>query len=109
MIMPLVSWAFGLTETFSFTVAFISASCMFGFCLVTAFLAYHTINMYNGQTTYERSHKLKEYDLGWKENMRQIYGVNWCYAWISSFFSSPLPANGVEFIKKSMYENVKDL
>ena len=109
MMIPLVSWALGLTETFTFTVAFTSATCIFGFLLLAAFTFYHNMNIYHGQTTYERSHKIKEYDYGWQENFRQVYGSNWCYAWISPFIPSPLPGNGIDFSRKSIYENVKDM
>ncbi len=109
MIVPLVSWALGITETFTFGVAFISATCIFGFLLIFAFFVYHVMNIYRGQTTYESTNKLKDYDVGWRENFRQAFGANWTYAWLSSYIPSSLPGNGIEFPKKSLYENVKDM
>ena len=109
MIVPLVSWALGVTETFTFGVAFISATSIFGFLLIAAFTVYHAMNLYLGQTTYEKTHDLRDYDLGWKENVRQVYGINWRYAWLSSFIPSPLPCNGIDYPKRLKYENVKDM
>ena len=109
MIVPLFAWMLGLTEAFTFGVAFISSTCLIGFFLLGALTAFHILNIYMGQTTWERSLKSREYDLGWKENVRHVFGVNWYVSWISPFIPSPLPGNGIEFMKRGAFENVKDL
>ena len=109
MFMPIFAWLFGLTETFKFSVAFISSTCVFGFLLLATLLVYHGINILNGQSTHERANGIREYNCGWKENMRQVFGVRWYISWFLPFVDSPLPGNGLEFPKKTSFENVKDM
>ena len=109
MIVPLFAWFFGLTGTYTFSIAFLSSTCIIGFFLLGALLAYHGVNMYNGQVSYERVHRIHIYDCGWKENVRQVLGMRWYIAWLSPFIHSPLPGNGIDFPKKTIYEDVKDM
>ena len=109
MIVPLFAWMLGVTETYTFGVAFISSMCVIAFFMTGALTCYHLMNVYAGQTTQERSLKNKTYDLGWKENFRAVFGARWYIAWISPFIPSPLPGNGIEFQTRRAFENVKDL
>lgn len=109
MVMPIIAWAIGLTETYTFTVAFISSTCVFGFLLLGTLLFYHLVNIFNGQTTYERAQGIRDYNCGWKENLRQVFGEKWYIAWASPVIPSNMPGDGIDFPKKAKYENVKDM
>ena len=109
MVFPLMAWVFGLTETFTFAVAFVSALCVIGGLLLIAFTGYHLINLQSGQSTYERSHNIKDYDLGLAGNLREVFGTRWYLAWMSPWISSPLPSDGITFTKKRSFEDVKDM
>ena len=109
MIMPIFAYMLGLTPSYTFGVAFISSTCVLGLFLMGALLTYHLINAYNGQITHERSHRVREYNLGWKENFRHIMGDKWYIAWLSPIIESNLPGNGVEFLKRKCFEDVKDM
>ena len=110
MIVPMFSWIFGLTEVFTFTVAFISGICVVEFLFLTTLLVYHGINIYNGQTTYEKGTNIKDFDLGWKENFKSSLGKNWHVSWIFPLIPSPLPSNGIEFRKRGTpWEGTKDI
>ena len=110
MVMPMVSWMLGLSLTFTFTVSFISSTCIISFFLLGTLLAYSMLNIINAQTVHERAVGSREFDLGWKSNIEVALGKNWQYCWISPWISSPLPGDGIAFRKKNMtIENVKDM
>ena len=107
MFLPMLSWTLGLAGAYTFAVSFISAICIVGFLLFTVLLIYHGRNVFHGQTCFEATNGIREFDLGVRRNLRQIFGNRWHVAWISPFISSPLPGNGVEF--STLYENIKDM
>lgn len=107
MFLPMLSWTLGLAGAYTFAVSFVSALCIVGLLLFVVLLGYHGRNIYYGQTCYEATNNIREFDLGFRENLRQIFGSRWRIAWISPFIISPLPGNGVEFITR--YEDIKDM
>ena len=110
MVMPMVSWLLGLSLTFTFTVSFISSTCIISFFLLGTLFVYSLINILNGQTVHERAMGIKEFDIGWKGNIEVVFGKNWNICWLSPWISSPLYGDGITFRKKNMpVENVKDM
>ncbi|KAF6202022.1 hypothetical protein GE061_004418 [Apolygus lucorum] len=59
---------------------------------------YHAVNVLNGQVMHERVKGFIDYDLGRKENLRQVFGERWYITWISPFVKSPLPSDGIEWV-----------
>ena len=76
---------------------------------ITVLMMYHLQNIYYGQITYERSHKIFTYNIGWKNNMKAVFGKNWKYAWICPGIPSALPHDGQNFPIAGQYEVPKDL
>lgn len=107
MFMPLLAWAFGVIPGYSLMVALISSLCLVGSLMLAVFFFYHFTNICNGQTMHERSHNIHIYDLGWRENVIEVFGVNWKYAWISPFLDSPLPSEGIEPRTRAVANSVK--
>ena len=107
MIVPCLAWVLGLVKGYTFGVAIISSTCILGNILLVALLVYHMNNLINGQVTHEASHQIKEYNVGWKENFRQVFGENWRYAWLNSLIRSPLPCDGTQYPQRYKYEDVK--
>ena len=109
MIFPLVMWLIGYAGTFTFTVAFVSSMCLLGFLLLSALFTYHMMNAWNGQMTHERSHRIRTYDIGWQENMKQVFGTRWALAMLSPFIPSELKCDGIEYPTRNSFQNVKDM
>ncbi len=109
MLVPIVAWFFGIAKGFTFMIAFISAICLFGWILLIALMAFHMNTILRGQVTHERTQRIRDYDLGWPENLRQVFGSHWYIAWACSAISSSLPSNGLEFHRRTLFENVKDM
>lgn|SRR6218665_1137366 len=109
MILPLLSWTVGLAGTVTFAVSFVSALCIVGSLLLTFLSLYHGQNLFLGQTCMERTQGNRTYDMGWKENMKGVFGQRWYVAWISPLIVSPLEGDGLEFRSRYRYENIKDM
>ena len=109
VVMPIFAWLFGYTQIFTFTVAFISSTCLIGLLLLGALLGYHVINMLNGQTTYEKSHRIRDFDIGWRQNVMTVFGERMHIAWLCPLITSPLYGDGIHFKTKESIENVKDM
>lgn len=76
---------------------------------ITALMVYHLQNAYFGQITYERSHKIFKYNIGWKNNVKAVFGKSWKFGWICPLISSELPHNGQTFPIAGQYEEPKYL
>ena len=50
-----------------------------------------------GRTTFESNRSIGLYNLGWKQNMLEVFGDGWKKAFIWPFTSSKLPHNGVDW------------
>lgn len=66
MIMPLMSWILGLSETYNFSISFVSSTCLIAFFLLATLFAYHMLNIMSGQTIHESAVKCKDFDRGWQ-------------------------------------------
>lgn len=108
ILMPMLSWLFGVAPAYTFAVAFISMICLIGFLLVTGYLIYQLMNIYHGQTMWESASGTQDYNFGWRDNMMEVFGKNYYLAFFCPFVSSPLLGNGIDF-KKKFIENVKDM
>lgn len=109
MILPLLSWTVGLSGSTTFAVSFISAMCIVSEVLFLFLTVYHAQNLYLGQTCVERNTNVRDYNHGWRENVKIIFGKRWYVAWICPLVVSPLDGDGLEFRSKYRYENVKDM
>lgn len=109
IILPLFSWVLGFADNMSLMVAFMCALCIFGTLLMMALFTYHILSIYRGQTTYENTNNVREYDIGWKGNIRTALGKNWHLVWIFPLIPSPLFGNGIEFKTKNTFEETKDM
>ena len=63
--------------------------------LTTVLLVYHVRLIQTGATTFEANRKINSYNLGWRQNWREVLGERWYLALINPFVKSKLPHNGV--------------
>ena len=52
---------------------------------------------YVGRTTFESNRSITLYNLGWKQNILEVFGDKWKRTLIWPFVSSKLPHNGVDW------------
>lgn len=67
---------------------------------------YHLDNVIKGITTPEAKHTSNDliYNQGWKLNLIEVFGSRWYLTWLYPFISSPLPGNGIKWVKTSKTE-----
>lgn len=109
LIFPFFVWVIGYITFSHMLLAAILLLCIAAMCTMSALLVYHVKNLFHGQITYESSHKIFLYDLGWRENFRRVMGENWKIGWICPWIPSPLPGDGLEFPQAGSYMNPKDM
>lgn len=109
IIFPFVGFVFGLHSPISMFYSFLTSLCIFGTLLMAGLFAYHAWNALNGQTVFERAHRVNQYNVGWRRNIELTLGKNWYISWIFPAVKSPLPGDGLEFDVKSSYEPPKSL
>ena len=109
LVLPLFAWCLGVVQTMSLGAAFMITLCLVGITMTSALLAYHLNNVIKGQTVYENTFKIRDYDLGCKENIKSVFGDRWYMAWIFPMIPSPLPGNGMDFKTKKFWESSKDM
>ena len=63
--------------------------------LTTVLLVYHVRLIQKGSTTFEANRKIGSYNLGWRQNWREVLGDRWYLALLNPFVKSRLPHNGV--------------
>nr|XP_039269388.1 probable palmitoyltransferase ZDHHC24 [Styela clava] len=105
MFVPWLAWVLGYAESETFVMAIMTSICLLGFMYCTVMLGWHGRNLLKGRTCHEMAKKIGfNYDLGAAENIAQVFGVNWKYAWISPIIPSPLPGDGISFKEKEFVE-----
>ena len=54
----------------------------------TILVVYHANLVLTGQTTFESNHRVEIYNLGWRQNLVEVFGTKWRLAAIWPFVSS---------------------
>lgn len=107
-IFPLFCFMLQLISFYTAVVTFITLlSFIFSFALF-GLLCWHGSHIYKGQTTFESSHHIFDYDLGWRMNIVQSFGSKWYLTWVLPWLPSPIPGDGIDFQTKSTFESSKD-
>ncbi|GFS91819.1 palmitoyltransferase [Nephila pilipes] len=96
-IVPFVFWLFGYLNFLVFIYTMHSVLALVGFLFVGNLLVFHVQNMLRNQTTFEKNHNIKEYDLGWRKNLVACLGTNYFKIFIYPFSESPIPSDGLSF------------
>lgn len=109
LIFPLFSFVLMQISWATMWISIVLLLCVAVTFLLSALLFYHVRNMVNGQVTFEKTHKIHEFNRGLLRNIKEVFGKNWTLAWLSPWIPSDLPGNGLEFPVSSLYENPKDM
>ncbi|XP_050580628.1 probable palmitoyltransferase ZDHHC24 [Bombus affinis] len=95
IIFPLAIFIFGFdgsTNQFYLILYIVSAVGM----LYTGILCiYHFCLVLNGNIANESNKKIHIYNLGWKQNVKEVLGNRWYLTWTLPYIKSQLPHNGV--------------
>ncbi|KAK3087808.1 hypothetical protein FSP39_010908 [Pinctada imbricata] len=108
-ILPLVAFMCGVLEFYTSMICFITLLMLLFSTVLIFLMIWHSKHIYFNMTTFERRRDQYKYDLGWRENLKEIFGTRWYIAWLFPLIDSPMPGDGIEFRTKDCYENPKDL
>ncbi|KAJ6654271.1 hypothetical protein lerEdw1_007368 [Lerista edwardsae] len=100
LVMPWLMLLMGQVSIATFFFAFVSDACLVGFLFCTGFFLFHCLLAVRGQTTKEWFEGNRQYDLGWRDNLRAVLGEQWHLVWLVPFVDSPLPGDGITFRTK---------
>lgn len=66
--------------------------------LYTAVLCIYHLNLiFKGVVANESNKKDFTYDMGWKDNIREVFGERWYLTWLIPYIKSQLPHDGVSW------------
>lgn len=97
VMLPLAFLVFGLDTSTNHVYLIMFIVVMVGSLVSLMLLVYHFTLIQDGRLTYEKNHNLKGYNLGFKGNIEQVFGVRWHLVWLGPFIESPLPSNGADW------------
>ncbi|XP_028566019.2 putative palmitoyltransferase ZDHHC24 [Podarcis muralis] len=100
LLLPWLMLLMGQVNITIFIFAFVTDVCIVGFLFCTGFLLFHSLLALRGQTTNEWFEGDRQYDLGWKDNLREVLGDQGHLVWFMPFIASPLPGDGITFRTK---------
>ncbi|XP_063001954.1 probable palmitoyltransferase ZDHHC24 [Elgaria multicarinata webbii] len=101
LVLPWLMLLMGQVNIAAFVYAFVTDVCIVGFLFSSGFLLFHSLLALRGQTTKEWFEGNRQYDLGWRDNLREVLGEQWYLAWLTPFIASPLPGDGITFQTRS--------
>lgn len=97
--MPLLAWIIGMLSLKSFFFVFTNSVCLILSLLMFFYFIINFKMALNGQTWNERAKNINIYNLGWKQNLQEIFGTRWLVAAFNPFASNKLLNNGTSFRK----------
>ncbi|KAM9302249.1 putative palmitoyltransferase ZDHHC24 [Gastrophryne carolinensis] len=109
LIMPWMMLIIGQVKASTFIFAFVADTCVVGFAFCFAFLTLHCLLIYRGSTMKEWfGGHAREYDHGWRRNVRHFLGERWHLVWLSPWIESTLPGDGIHFEPRNPSASVTD-
>ena len=97
VIFPMVMLMTGLDASWLQLYIFFWSVHFAALLLTTVLLLYHVNLIFRGRTTYENNNSISLYNLGWRQNLCEVFGKNWKKAIIWPIAPSSLPHNGVDW------------
>lgn len=104
IVFPLAMVAFGIdvSETQLYLILFIIT--IMGMLFMVILLIVHTNLIWHGTTTYEKNHKIRDYDLGWRQNFKDVFGENWFLACFLPFAQLKLRGDGIIWNTRDVWQ-----
>lgn len=97
-VFPLVFFIFGKLDFKVMLWTFISVLDICGMLFAFGLLYFHGCLVVKNQITFERNHRIQEYNLGnWRVNVEDSLGTNWIASLLCPFVKANLRGNGLEF------------
>ena len=100
IVMPLTILFFGIDTSMTQLYFFYYSITMIGCCFSGVLLYQQSYLAFCNQTAYERNKSKNDHDCGLMHNVRDSLGLRWHLIWLCPFLQSPLPHEGVEWMRR---------
>lgn len=104
LIFPLATIIFGIDISENQIYLLISMINIFGMFFLLTMLYYHGNLCAKGAVTYEYRHNKFDYNLGFKQNFKEVFGERWFLTWLFPTLYSKLPQNGINWHTKETWQ-----
>ncbi|KAL3884475.1 hypothetical protein ACJMK2_024614 [Sinanodonta woodiana] len=97
---PQFGLLFGYLTWYEFFITLLSS---IGFILLLLFswlLEIQIVQIFSGQTRYERKMNIRDYNMGLKQNIAELLGPRWYLVFLSPWIPCELPGDGLSFPSK---------
>ncbi|PAA91765.1 hypothetical protein BOX15_Mlig017429g4, partial [Macrostomum lignano] len=94
---PFMSMMFGVSSLYQFCLAITQIICIFGGGLLWLLFGLHLRLLLVNQTVHERAKMICDYNMGWRQNVMQVFGPRYLLAFVWPFTVSRLPLDGFKF------------
>lgn len=105
LVFPVAIFIFGFDGSINQFYLMLYIVTVIGMLFTGALFFYHFNLVLNGCTSNESNKNNLIYHLGWKENIKDVFGEKWYWTWILPYVPSKLPQDGV-FWKRNTRRNM---
>lgn len=95
IVLPLAIFVFGFDGSINQFYLLLYIVSAVGMLYTAVLCIYHVSLVLNGNVANESNKKIRTYDLGWKQNIKEVFGERWYLTWVLPYIKSQLPHNGV--------------
>ncbi|XP_033208185.1 probable palmitoyltransferase ZDHHC24 [Belonocnema kinseyi] len=95
IVFPLAIFVFGFDGSIEQFYLLLYIVTVIGMLFTGALCAYHFHLVYIGCVANEKEKNKFIYDLGWKQNIVEVFGDRWYVAWLLPYINSSLPHDGI--------------
>ena len=97
LVFPLAMVAFGIDASENQLYVLLFIITLLAMVFMLSLLIIHINLISRGTTTYEKNHKISDFNFGWKQNFKEVFGEKMILSWFIPFTKSELPGNGVQW------------
>ena len=105
IIFPLAIFVFGFDGSVDQFYLMMYIVSVVGMLYVGVLCIYHFSLVFNGNVANESNKRIHLYDLGWKQNIKEVLGERWYLTFLLPYTTSQLPHNGVIWDTSSSWQN----
>lgn len=97
MVFPVAIFFFGFDSSIDQFYLLLYVVSAVGTLYTGVLFIYHVNLILKGVVSNESNKKDFTYDIGWKDNVREVFGERWYLAWLLPYVKSQLPHDGVSW------------
>lgn len=97
MVFPVAIFFFGFDSSIDQFYLLLYVVSAVGTLYTGVLCVYHFNLIFKGVVGNESNKKDFTYDVGWKDNIKEVFGEQWYVAWLLPYVKSQLPHDGISW------------